>query len=204
MTAKKLIIINIGIALFAILVWWVFTNWEQWGDEKEGNVMMQFVGIMAITLVLGILFVTVVLPNLGDRIGDFFYSAPEKSEPDAYSKAAAKVTQGDYPGAIEAYQAIADEEPDNRFPIVEIAKIQHDNLGDIDAAIHTLENAVDGKEWNIDDAAFIIFRLHDIHLYDKENPVRARQLLEMVVAKFPDTRHSANAHHKLNELNALG
>ena len=37
----------------------------------------------------------------------------------------------------------------------------------------------------------------------RENPLY-RELLHLAIEKFPDTRHSANAHHKLNEMNAIG
>ena len=202
MENKKLLIINAAIAAIAILLWWVFSNWSQW--KEDDALGMQFIAVLALAIVFGLLFVTIILPTLGDRIGAYFYSAPEQIEADAYTKAAAKIGQGDYQGAIHDYRAIAKNEPDNRFPIVEIAKIQHDNLKDVDAAIHTLETAVQSKDWEIDDAAFMLFRLHDLYLNDKENKERARELLEMVIEQFPDTRHSANAHHKLHEMDSIG
>ncbi len=200
---RKLLLLGGGAAL-VMIVWWIAGNWEAWGDDETGNPGLQFASVLLLGLIAGFLIVFVVLPSLGDKVGEMVYSAPEKVEPDAYSKAAAKVSQGDYQGAIAAYKAIADDEPDNRFPIVEIAKIQHDHLHDIDASIATFETAIESKDWEVNDAAFMIFRLHDLYLKDKGNETRARELLQLVIEKFPDTRHSANAHHKLNEMNAIG
>ena len=146
----------------------------------------------------------VVLPIIGDRIGAFFFSAPEEMEVDELTKAAAKVTQGDYEGAIKAYKAIAQEDPDNRFPIFEIAKIHHEHLRDIDSAIKTFEDSLASKEWAENDAAAMMFRLQQIYLEDKQDEEQAEKLLEMVIEKFPETRHSANAHHRLNELKKIG
>lgn len=202
MSNKKIITLNLLIALVALYVWWMFTNWSTWSEGNE--VGLQFVSVMGLTILGGILFVLFVLPRIGESIGAFFYSAPAKIEPDAFTKAAAKVTQGDYEGAIEAYREIADDEPDNRFPIIEIAKIQQDHLGNVDAAIMTLETAVESKEWPVNDASFMIFRIQDLYLNEKDDKGRAKELLELVIEKFPDTRHSANAHHKLNELNQAG
>ena len=202
MSNTKIITLNLLIALVAIYCWWMFTNWATWDQESE--VGLQFVSVMGLTILGGILFVLFVLPRIGESIGAFFYSAPAKIEPDAFTKAAAKVTQGDYEGAIEAYREIALDEPDNRFPIIEIAKIQQDHLDNVDAAITTLEGAVESKEWPINDATFFIFRIQDLYLTEKNDEARAKELLQLVIEKFPDTRHSANAHHKLNEINQAG
>jgi tetratricopeptide (TPR) repeat protein len=202
MPTKKLISLNLLIALVAMYCWWMFTNWTTW--DENSDVGLQFVAVMGLTILGGILFVLFVLPRIGESIGAFFYSAPAKIEPDAFTKAAAKVTQGDYEGAIEAYREIANDEPDNRFPIIEIAKIQQDHLGNVDAAIITLEEAVESKEWPVNDATFFIFRIQDLYLKEKDNKARAKELLHLVIDKFPDTRHSANAHHKLNEINQVG
>jgi tetratricopeptide (TPR) repeat protein len=202
MSNTKIITLNLLIALVAIYCWWMFTNWATWDQDSE--VGLQFVSVMGLTILGGILFVLFVLPRIGESIGAFFYSAPAKIEPDAFTKAAAKVTQGDYEGAIEAYREIALDEPDNRFPIIEIAKIQQDHLDNVDAAITTLEGAVESKEWPINDATFFIFRIQDLYLTEKNDEARAKELLQLVIEKFPDTRHSANAHHKLNEINQAG
>ncbi len=199
MSNKKIITLNILITLIVIYCWWMFSNWELWKEQNQPE--MQFVSLMGFTVLGGFLFVLFVLPRIGESIGAFFYSAPAKIEPDAFTKAAAKVTQGDYEGAVEAYREIADDEPDNRFPIIEIAKIQQDHLGNIDAAIMTLENAVECKEWPVNDATFLIFRIQALYLNEKNDEARAKELLQLVIDKFPDTRHSANAHHKLNEIN---
>ena len=112
--------------------------------------------------------------------------------------------QGDYEGAIKAYKAIAQDDPDNRFPIFEIAKIHHEHLRDIDSAIKTFEDSLANKEWAENDAAAMMFRLQQIYLEDKQDEEQATKLLEMVIEKFPETRHSANAHHRLNELKKIG
>jgi len=199
MNNKKLILLNLGIAAVVISGWWLLSNWKAWGENDQ--VGMQFIALMGITVVVGFFAVIFVLPAAGEIIGAWFYSAPEKFEPDAFSKAAVKVTQGEYEEAIIAYAKIAIDEPENRFPIVEIAKIQRDHLDDVDAAIATLETAIEGKEWEIDDSAFLIFRLEDIYLQDKEDIERSKELLELVIERFPESRHSANAHHRLNEIN---
>jgi len=198
MSQKKLILLNTGIAILILGIWYVASNWSSW------DIGYKFVATFFCAVVFGVLFVVFMLPRLAEAIGAYFYSAPEQIKPDEYTRAAAKVSQGDYEGAIVAYRKIAADEPDNRFPIIEIAKIQRENLEDSDAAIQTLETAIEEKSWEVNDAAAMVFRLEDIYLTDKENPERAKELLQMIVDEFPETRHAANAHHKLNEMSAAG
>jgi hypothetical protein len=82
---------------------------------------------------------------------------------------------------------------------VEIAKIYKDNLEDPEAAIQTIRYALESQEWEINDAAYFLFRLAE--LYDEVVGDRATSIaiLQQVVEQFPRTRHSANANAKLHE-----
>lgn len=198
MSNKKLILILISISVTVLTAWSINSKWDEW------EIGSKFVATFFIAIALGLFVVLVMLPSLADKVGAFFFSAPEKIQPDPLIKAAAKVSQGDYDGAIKAYLAIASEEPENRFPIFEIAKIQQDHLRDVDAAIETFENSLENTEWPENDAAAIIFRLQQIYLESKEDEEHAKALLQQIIDSFPNTRHSANAHHRLNEINKIG
>ena len=106
-------------------------------------------------------------------------------------------------GAIDAYREVATEQPDNRFPWLEISKIQHDNLEDPDAAIKTLREALESSDWRVNDAAFFMFRIAEMYEVDKKDQAQAVAILQQVVETFPETRHSANATHRLRELGAV-
>ncbi|MDE0571173.1 MAG: hypothetical protein OSB44_10855 [Verrucomicrobiales bacterium] len=198
MTNKKLILILVSISASVLFAWSISSKWNEWGIGTK------FVATFFIAIALGLFTVLVVLPSLADRVGAFFFSAPEQIKPDPLIKAAAKVSQGDYEGAIKAYHAIASEEPENRFPIFEIAKIQQEYLRDVDAAIETFEDSLENNEWAENDAAAIMFRLQQIYLESKQDEKHATVLLQNIIDRFPDTRHSANAHHRLNEINKIG
>lgn len=198
MTNKKLILILVSVSASVLVAWKISTEWNEWGIGSK------FVATFFIAIALGLFVVLVLLPSLADKIGAFFFSAPEQMKPDPLIKAAAKVSQGDYEGAINAYRAIALEEPENRFPVFEIAKIQQEHLRDVDAAIKTFEDSLETNEWAENDAAAILFRLQHIYLESKQDEEHATVLLQTVIDRFPDTRHSANAHHRLNEINKIG
>lgn len=161
-----------------------------------------FMGILLAFLsagLLGIVFVFDVLPLLAHKATHSIYDSAEMVERDVMHDARSLFAQGEYEAAIEAFREAAAADPTNRFPWVEIAKIQKDNLHDPVASILTIREALESQEWEIDDAAFFLFRLVDLHAESMGDRGMAVEILEQVVELFPETRHSANAMHKLRE-----
>ena len=180
-------------------------------DEKAGELAGQiqalegqktFNGILLAFLsagLVGIFFVLQILPSIAHRATHAIYDSAEMMEHDVMHDARSLLAQGDYHGAIEAFKQAAAKEPLNRLPWVEIAKIYKDNLGDPESAIQTIRYALESQEWEINDAAYFLFRLAE--LYDEVQGDRATAvaIMQQVVEQFPGTRHSANANHKLHE-----
>lgn len=113
--------------------------------------------------------------------------------------ARAKLAQGDLEGAIAAFRDAQAADPLNRIPVVEIAKIQREQLGDPAGAVQTLREAIEGQEWQPNDAAFLMFRLAEVYDESLGDRTSAASIMQQVVDQFPETRHSANARHKLHE-----
>ena len=193
MTPKKIVALNCAILALGLGVW-LLSKWSSM------DVIAKFGTFLLLTIGVAMFAALFVLPAVGEWIGNLFYSAPEEVEPDKYAEAASKVAQGDYDGAIKTYRAISKDEPDSRFPLVEIAKIQLEQLHDPDASITTIQGALDSKEWAENDAAFFMFKLSELYLKEREDVETAKMFLNRVMESFPETRHSANARHKLNEI----
>lgn len=161
-----------------------------------------FTGILITFLsagLVGIVFVVYLLPFFAQRVTHAVYDSAEMVEKDVMHDARVLVAQGDYYGAIEAFKEAARLEPLNRLPWVEIAKIQKDNLEDPHAAITTIRYALENHEWEINDAAYFLFRLAELYdevLGDRDS---AAAIMRQVIENFPRTRHSANAQAKLHE-----
>lgn len=178
-------------------------GYEQSGSSESGKML---VGIALLIVVAGygaIVFVAFILPNIITRFAHEMYGSEEEIESDPMHDARALFAQGDFQGAIEAYEEVAKDQPENRFPWIEISKIQHDNLEDPDAAIATLRRALESSDWRVNDAAFFMFRLAEMYEVDKGDQATAIGILRQVVDTFPDTRHAANATHRLRELGAV-
>lgn len=169
-------------------------------DSLEGEKL--FNGILLTFLsagVAGIFFVVFLLPFFAQRITHAVYDSAEMVERDAMHAARSLLAQGEYEGAITAFQEAAVADPLNRLPWVEIAKIQKDNLGDPAAAIETIRYALESQPWEANDAAYFLFRLAELYNEVQGDRASAIAIMNQVVEQFPGTRHAANANHKIHE-----
>ncbi len=167
---------------------------------KEGEKTIE--GILLTFLsagVVGIFLVVYLLPFFAQRVTHAVYDSAEMVEKDVMHDARSMLAQGDYEGAIAAFQQAAAADPLNRLPWVEIAKIQKDNLGDPAAAIQTIRYALESQAWEVNDAAYFLFRLAELYDQVEGDRASATAIMQQVVDQFPGTRHSANASHKLHE-----
>lgn len=188
------------IGFFILAVLWVAGNWgsEAW----EANPIMPLLSIIVLAICGGIFFVTVILPKLGDAVGTAMYSSGEEVKADGSMRAVARMASGDYEGAIDEYKKVIAEKPGDPFPVSEIAKIYSEKFKDPNRALTYLQAHLESHEWAEDNAAFLMFRIVDIHMHE-HNLDEAKDILEQVVGNFPGTRHAANAKHKINELEQL-
>jgi tetratricopeptide (TPR) repeat protein len=163
------------------------------------NQITLFTYLIIIAVAGGVMVLKWIIPAIGDRVADSFYSSPEASEQSPTHKAMALVAQGEYQKALAAFEKILAESPNDRFAVAEMARLHQDKLGDTDAAIAVLESAAAG-DWPEDDKCFFLLRLADLHATHRSDFTRARDLLAQVQQEFPGSRHAANAVHKLREI----
>lgn len=161
-----------------------------------------FTGILLMFLtagLLGIVFVVHVLPAIAHRFTHAVYDSAEMVEKDPMHDARSLVAQGEWEAAIDAFKIAAAADPLNRLPWVEIAKIQRDQLEDPAAAVATIRLALESQEWQVSDAAYFLFRLSELYDEGIADRTSAVSVLQQVIDEFPESRHSANARHKLHE-----
>jgi len=148
---------------------------------------------------VGIVFVTQLLPMLAQKLTHAVYDSGEEVEADPFHDARVLMAQGEWESAIKSFREAAKQDQYNRMPWIEIAKIQKIQLEDITAAVATLREAIEEYEWEPNDAAFLMFRLAEAYDEDMENRAAAVAILEQVMEQFPESRHSANARTKLHD-----
>jgi tetratricopeptide (TPR) repeat protein len=176
-------------------------------DKLKSNIVSAenektFSGILLAFLTAGLVGVVVVvhvLPMLAHRVTHAVYDSGEEVDADPMHDARSKVAQGDWEGAIESFRQAAAAQPLNRLPWVEISKIQLEQLEDPQASVQTLRQAIEGQEWQENDAAYLMFRLAEIYDDKLGDRTSAATIMQQVIEQFPETRHFANARHKLHE-----
>ncbi len=195
MNTRKIIHLCL-LALFTFALLWIWRHWKSWGNDKE---VYKLLTILLVAVGGGILFITVILPKFGDAVGTMMYSSGEEVASNEGMKAAKKIASGDYLGAIQEYEIMMKDEPDDPFPVSEIAKIHAERLEDPATALAFLHEHLESKDWSEENASFLMFRMSDLLLATHEFN-SAKDILEQVVSNFPGTRHSANAKHKISEV----
>lgn len=168
-------------------------------DVDASRIVLLFGSVVLVGAFTGILFVLMIMPAIGDAIGNFFFQPNARAEKDAHSDAQAALARGDYETAVEEYRKVVEQDPTDTLSYSEIAKISCEHLQDAAAAAEVLEQALERK-WPPDDAAFLSARLVDVYWKFQHDAPRARALLLQIIETMPGSRHAANAQHRLQEI----
>lgn len=172
-------------------------------DELRGvegeRLLMGMLLTIGTCLVGGVFAWAYLLPFLAQRATGALYDSGELLEKDSLREAHSMLAQGEYEEAFKAFRKAADEDPTNRLPWVEMAKVQRTNLHDPQAAVNVLREALEAHAWEPDDAAFLLFRIAEIYDEDLADRASGRIIMQQVIDAFPESRHSANATHKLHD-----
>lgn len=168
--------------------------------NKDTSPFISFALFVLTGIFTGFLIVTYILPNIAQRASEEVIGSSEKTEgPNALSRAQAFVAQGEWEQAIAAFREAAVEDPTNRLPWIEIAMLQRERLENPPLAIQTLDQALARGDWRENDETFFLFRKIEIYENTLKQHPQAIALLRDIIERFPQTRHSANAMHKLHE-----
>ena len=171
-------------------------------SSDDSSAVTQLPVLLLAGVYVGILFVMYILPAITEKATTAVLDSGELVETDPLHDARAAYARGDYEDAMEVYRSVAETDPYNRLPWVEIAKIQHKNLENPAAAALTLRTALESHEWPVNDAAYFMGRLSEIYLEDLDDREASIAILNQMIELFPETRHSANATHKLRDMGA--
>jgi len=189
--------------IFLIVAGVVTATFMNTDPNDDTSAVFQLPALMLAGVYAGILFIMYVLPAITDKATTMVFDSGEMVEEDPLHDARAAYARGDYEEAIAVYRSVMADDPYNRLPWVEVAKIQHDNLEDTDSAIQTLREALESHEWPVNDAAYFMGRLSEMYIEDKEDRESGVSILHQMIEIFPETRHSANATHKLREMGEI-
>jgi tetratricopeptide (TPR) repeat protein len=189
----------LGLLWLEIVLYGAVVRLQAQENADGTQIVMLFGGIIFVAIVIGCIAALWIIPAIGETVGNFFFNPNQQIEKNPHSDALAKIAQGDYEAAIEEYKKNLEANPDDMHAFSEIIHLYCDKLHDHDAAEHFLEEALK-NEWPPEQGAFIASRLVDVYWNHKGDATRARHVLMQIAETMPDTRHSANAVHRLHEI----
>ncbi len=116
-----------------------------------------------------------------------------------YSIAEARVREGHYEEAIEAFRGYAAQYPDEIIPHVRIADLQLQQFGNVEEAIAEFKTALP-KARGADAISFLNHRLADLYLQHRNDPTAALDCFREIQRRFPKTRQSKTALERAEKL----
>jgi tetratricopeptide (TPR) repeat protein len=173
------------------------------GGPNQSLIVSLYGAVMLIGAGLAVLFALTIVPFFAEQAAGLVYGSAEKIEKGPHAEALSRAAQGDYEGAIEAYEKVIEHhDPDDTLALSEIAHLYADKLNDPEFAAQRLATALE-RDWKTDKAAFLTFRLADLYWKTLGDYPAARVLLEQIIERMPGSTHSANAMHRVREIDTL-
>jgi tetratricopeptide (TPR) repeat protein len=194
------LLIVCGLVWVGVILFMQAKEQSKLGAEADHTLtVLLFGGVILIGILAGTVFAAMVIPAIGDVVGGFFYSPNQQIEKDPHSDALSKMASGDYEGAAEEYVRLWKDHPEDTHAASEAARLYCERLGAHEKARDLLEEAVE-HELPAEEGAFLASRLVDVYWGYDYDAIRSREILIQIAESLPDTRHAANAQHRLLEI----
>ncbi|MDD5350752.1 MAG: tripartite tricarboxylate transporter TctB family protein [Chthoniobacteraceae bacterium] len=172
-------------------------------DVEWSKLVKYYIAIMSMAAVTALVTCVSLLPLLGEFAGSFLFTPNQKIERSPHADALAKLAAGDFEGAVEEYRKVFEEDPQDTHAASEIVRLYCDKLGQPEPASDFLVEALSMGERTPEERAFLQERMVDVCWLHQHDGVRARAILSQIMAEMPETRQSANAMHRLQEIERI-
>ena len=172
-------------------------------DVEWSRLIKYYIAIMGLAAVTAVVTCISLLPIVGDLAGHFLFTPNQKIERSPHADALAKLAAGDFEGAIEEYREVFEENPQDTHAASEIVRLYCDKLGQPEPAADFLVEALSVGERNPEEWAFLQERMVDVCWGYQHDGVQARAILTHIIEQMPETRQSANAMHRLQEIERI-
>ncbi|XHR27989.1 MAG: hypothetical protein ACFUZC_18925 [Chthoniobacteraceae bacterium] len=169
-------------------------------DVDNATLSSYYMGIVLAGLVSAIISGILLLPVLGEFMGNVIFSPSVEIEKSPHSAALAKLAVGDYEGAVEAYKEVFDDDPKDMHAANEIVRLYCEKLGTPEPASDFLVGVLSASDLTPEERAFFSERFVDICWGVQRDAVRANAILSKIVEEMPETREAANATHRMAEI----
>jgi tetratricopeptide (TPR) repeat protein len=205
MNWRLVIVWSIKLALAAFVLWlgyrWLH-GFEQVYAKGDPNAVVNsfFKFLLVGGIIVAIFFLDLVM-GLSNRMTNVIMPQVDDVElrPE-YSEAEARARQGKYEESIALFRKVWKKYPNDVNAHVRIAEILCQHFQQYDGAVVELKAALE-KKVKPETWAFLANRLADIEAEYRHDYVAARDALQQVMLKFPNTSHATSAMARVRALN---
>lgn len=178
-----------------------FVMVEKAKPEAEQNGLTMMLAFIVAGVVAAVLFVTWVLPTLGDKMTEALVSSGEKVEDTPGAVVARHIAHGEYEEAIGELQKQSLADPHNPRPVLEIARLHHEKLEDLPGAVQTVRTALVSREWLPVHESSLRLRLADFLMAGTPPDFEgAKGEVQSVLDRFPGTPQAMEASTRLRAI----
>jgi outer membrane protein assembly factor BamD (BamD/ComL family) len=203
------LLVRVGLSLMVVvgpifLARLILVRGESAGGGMVGGFAIAFI-VAGIAATVGILLGIVWAPEFGNLIArpfvNLFMGSSEGEAPKPlYSAAQARRNQGKFAEAITEIHAQLERFPDDAQGWMMLAEIQAKDLKQFDQAVATITTFISREGQSPQQIVAGLSRLADWHLELRHDFVAAREILERIVANYPDLPQSRAAYQRLTHL----
>jgi hypothetical protein len=185
-----------SLALIAAMMGFVMV--EKAKPEAEQNGLTMMLAFIVAGVVAAVLFVTWVLPVIGDKMTEALVSSGEKVEDTPGARVARHIAQGEYDEAISELQKQSLADPHHPRPVLEIARLHQEKLEDLEGAVQSLRTALVSREWLPVHETTLRLRLADFLMAGAPPDFEgAKSEAQSVLDRFSGTPQAMDASAKL-------
>lgn len=173
------------------------------GEVEMSKLVSYYVSIMGLGALTALVTCISLLPLLGEFAGNFVFSPNVKIERSPHADALAKLAAGEFEAAIEEYKSVVEDNPKDTHAISEVVRLYCEKLEQPESATNFLVEVLSMDDWTLPERAFLSQRMVDVCWNYQRDLVRSRALLIKIAEEMPETRESANALHRLQEIERI-
>jgi tetratricopeptide (TPR) repeat protein len=156
---------------------------------------------LPITIVIAILWAANIAATVFSPLTSLFDGGREEAEPGPfYSVVESRLHQGRFAEAATEIRRQLTLYPNDIRGRIMLAEIQANKLGQPSAAEATLREILRQPNLAAPGIASALNLLADVHLKSRHDPLAAREALEEIIARLPDTVQAANAAERIGHL----
>ncbi len=189
--------IGLGAVVLGI---WVFKVLPM-ASEGGAGAIMALIGTLPFMIILGILFAPQLGRWIASPLANLYDGGSSELVPRAnYTIAEARIMQGNFPAAAAEIRSQLQRFPNDQRGWLMLAELQADKFNDMDGAMQSLTMIMSQVDAPVSIIAAAAHLAADLNLKHARDPDAARERLNEIIERFPDSVQAQQAAERVGHL----